>query len=369
MKKRKTKLQHEVAETTTSKKEDASILHLYISKHMFLIALTVRLSSLLIVRTFFVPDEYWQSTEVAHWNVYKYGYITWEWKEKIRSYLYPCIFEIYFLCLNLLRLDYPVFVINGPHFLQAVLTAVADVSMYRLVLKIFNSTHTASYAFTLQLIAWFLFYTCSRTLSNTAEMCFISIGLSYFPFRDNTHNESYICNNLFLSLLFAGISFIIRPTSMIIWTPIIFVYIFLKKKVFFIDLIFSGVKVLPILLFLSFGVDYYFYKEFVFTHWNFLKFNIFQNIGIFYGTHSYYWYFLEALPVVFTFDLVFVLLGVYRSTGKQCLLFLIALLYIFVHRYVEIYYQKNLCVEYCICRPVQYISTQGSRSWLQHKRS
>ena len=30
--------------------------------------------------TYFQPDEYWQSLEVAHRMVYGYGYLTWEWR-------------------------------------------------------------------------------------------------------------------------------------------------------------------------------------------------------------------------------------------------------------------------------------------------
>ena len=39
-----------------------------------------RLISWLIVRTYFIPDEYWQTFEIAHSLAFGYGYKTWEWR-------------------------------------------------------------------------------------------------------------------------------------------------------------------------------------------------------------------------------------------------------------------------------------------------
>lgn len=48
--------------------------------------------------TNFVPDEFWQSTEVAYYLTHKRGHLTWEWHEGIRSYLVPsCIAAFYTL--------------------------------------------------------------------------------------------------------------------------------------------------------------------------------------------------------------------------------------------------------------------------------
>ena len=61
-------------------------------QNFFTISLILRMFSVIFTQTFFVPDEYWQSTEVAHRQVFGYGYLTWEWKAQIRSYFYPFIF-------------------------------------------------------------------------------------------------------------------------------------------------------------------------------------------------------------------------------------------------------------------------------------
>ena len=47
---------------------------------LFLLLLAFRLANTLLLRTFFQPDEYWQSQEIAHRMVFGYGYQTWEWR-------------------------------------------------------------------------------------------------------------------------------------------------------------------------------------------------------------------------------------------------------------------------------------------------
>ena len=317
--------------------DDDSIKATFINSATFLnepyllgISLIVRISSVFLVQTYFVPDEYWQSSEVAHRHVFRYGYLTWEWHEKIRSYLHPFIFEIYYLLLKLAHLDYSHLVIYGPHLIQAILTAYSDVSVYFLSLKIFNSKETALMSFLLQQCSWFLYYTGSRTLSNTTEMCLTSIALSYFKIsKDSTGLYNTNRQNLFLVLLFGGASCIIRPTALLIWINVILFGI-LSKRYHIKELSLTVCKVLPIMLFLSFGVDYYFYKTLVFVHWNFVKFNLVENFSVFYGVHPIYWYFTQGLPVVMYTHLLFMAVGV--KFTKSRFLFYVGLFYIGIHR-------------------------------------
>ena len=56
--------------------------------------LAFRAANALLVRTAFVPDEYWQSLEVAHDLVFGYGHRTWEWAPEtaLRSFAHPVLF-------------------------------------------------------------------------------------------------------------------------------------------------------------------------------------------------------------------------------------------------------------------------------------
>jgi len=310
----------------------------YLCKHRYTLSISIRLLAAIITQTYFVPDEYWQSTEVAHRNVFGYGYITWEWKEQIRSYLYPFIFELYFGCLKITQLDFKIFIVKGPHIIQALISSIADISLFDFTFKYFKCKQTATYTFLLNLTSWFVFYTCSRTLSNTAAMCFISLGLSYFPLNWMTDDPHYIDkyytprrNSLTLCLLYGGISCILRPPSLIIWCLLMVSYLYENHR-HWKGLIWSILNVFPVLFLLLFGIDYYYYGVFTFTHWNFLQINIFHNINIFYGAHPVNWYFTQGLPVVYATHLVFIIIGVIYNSYKR--LFYVAVVYVIVLSFI-----------------------------------
>ena len=72
-----------------------------------LIAVTTRVLIALATQTFFQPDEYYQSLEVAHRLVFGYGHITWEWltQQPIRSIIYPALNIPVYSALKQLGLD------------------------------------------------------------------------------------------------------------------------------------------------------------------------------------------------------------------------------------------------------------------------
>lgn len=74
---------------------------------VLLIFLSVRIIGAFFVQTYFVPDEYWQSVEVAHKIVFDYGFLTWEWALGIRSYIYPLIIAGFYKLLEIVGLDNP----------------------------------------------------------------------------------------------------------------------------------------------------------------------------------------------------------------------------------------------------------------------
>lgn len=61
----------------------------------------------LICQTFFQPDEFFQSLEVAHKLVFGYGWTTWEWRPEnaLRSPVYPLIFVTPYWIISKLGLD------------------------------------------------------------------------------------------------------------------------------------------------------------------------------------------------------------------------------------------------------------------------
>jgi GPI mannosyltransferase 3 len=71
------------------------------------IAIAVRVIQAVATRTFFQPDEYFQSLEIAHRAVFGYGQRTWEWEtvKPIRSVLFPSLWIPVYWILKITGLD------------------------------------------------------------------------------------------------------------------------------------------------------------------------------------------------------------------------------------------------------------------------
>jgi hypothetical protein len=66
---------------------------MYWSKELFLLFLSIRTLMALLSISWYVPDETWQSVEVAHGLVWPgKGFRTWEWEHGLRSFLHPLAF-------------------------------------------------------------------------------------------------------------------------------------------------------------------------------------------------------------------------------------------------------------------------------------
>jgi len=86
-------------------KPQQKLKEFYFETRIFLMLVLFRFINSISIKTFFVPDEYWQSVEVAHNYVFDYGYLTWEWKKKIRSFSYPFLFTLPYMILKYFNLD------------------------------------------------------------------------------------------------------------------------------------------------------------------------------------------------------------------------------------------------------------------------
>ncbi|GBM83531.1 GPI mannosyltransferase 3 [Araneus ventricosus] len=267
--------------------------------NLFIISgiLLVRLLSVFVVRSSFVPDEYWQSLEVAHKTAFGYGHLTWEWQKKIRSYAYPSI--IYIL--------YSIFpesvgtIVFVPKIFQAILSSTGDFFAYKLSCKLFGSKCGYWTLFNL-LTSWFLFYCSSRTLTNMAETSFTTCGLFFYPWNPGKH-KGLTCSYLW----FAGASTLMRPTAAILWLPLYLYHLWREKDYIYLfrKTLFIGCVILAILM----SCDRYFYGEWVLTPYNFFLFNWTNDIGAFYGQHNFLWYFSAGFPVVLGIHLIPFLMG------------------------------------------------------------
>ncbi|XP_053616346.1 GPI mannosyltransferase 3 [Plodia interpunctella] len=252
------------------------------------VILFVRILSVFLVRTWYVPDEYWQTLEVAHKHAFGYGALTWEWQKGIRSYLYPSVVAVLYYILNLTGLDYPEAVVYLPRILQAILSAAADYSFYKWTGR--------KWGLFLILTSWFWFYTSGRTLLQTLETSLVAIGLSKFPFKGG--KVGYYDKESSAWVWLASISVFVRPTSAALWLVLAAYQLYttnqgrlrlLLRTYAPIGLVCGGALV---------ALDSYFHGDLVVTPWEFFKLNILQDVASFYGSHPWYWYLTHGLPAV-----------------------------------------------------------------------
>ncbi|CAH0719265.1 unnamed protein product, partial [Brenthis ino] len=266
-----------------------------------------RLLSIFVVQSWYVPDEYWQTLEVAHKQAFGYGVLTWEWQKGIRNYLYPSVVAVLYWLLKLTGLDYPEAVVIVPRILQALISTAADYSFYKW-------TGNRKWALFLILTSWFWYYTASRTLLQTLETAFVAIGLSLFPFKGGKLGYYEKENNNWIWL--ACLSVFVRPTSAPLWL-VLGIYNLMTTNQGKMTLALK--TYLPIAL-LSGGtlvaLDTYCYGRLIVTPWEFFKFNILHNVASFYGKHSWHWYITQGLPAVLGINLIPVLWAIIKLVQR-----------------------------------------------------
>ncbi|XP_072430573.1 GPI mannosyltransferase 3 isoform X1 [Chiloscyllium punctatum] len=258
--------------------------------YLTMFSIVLRIVNCFLVQTSFVPDEYWQSLEVAHNMVFKYGYLTWEWKERLRGYAYPLFFASFYKLLQIFKKDTVQLLIWVPRLVQSLLAALADVKLYS-IMKKNESTEIAKWVYFSQVCSWFTWYCSTRTITNSMEAVLTIFTLYYYPFQGTKTGNS----SKYLALI--AFAIIVRPTAVILWLPLLFFHFWqeLKKLDLFLY------KCLPVgclTLGISLTIDRIFYGEWVMVQWNFLKFNVIQNMGSFYGSHPWHWYFTQGFPVI-----------------------------------------------------------------------
>ncbi|TRY90141.1 hypothetical protein DNTS_033334 [Danionella cerebrum] len=282
-----------------------------------------RLINCFLVQSSFVPDEYWQSLEIAHRMVFGYPCEmntiilmkrTWEWKEGIRGYSFPLLYALMYKLLQLMNYDTVYLLVLVPQVFQAFLAAFADVKLYQLVLQ-WESPEVAKWTCLSQLCSWFTWFCCSRTLTNSTETALTTLALYYYPLPGSKTHNSW----KYLSLV--SLAVVVRPTALIVWFPLLLYHFCIEQE----KLKLIAMEIIPIAtvaLGASSLIDSVFYGKWILVQWRFLKFNVLHSVSEFYGWHPWHWYLSQGLPVVIGPHLPLVLHGFLTSTRKHTLLLL-----------------------------------------------
>ncbi|RMZ78111.1 hypothetical protein DV738_g3957, partial [Chaetothyriales sp. CBS 135597] len=339
---------------------------------LFLIA--SRIINALVLHTFFQPDEYFQALEPG-WN-FAFGpgsgaWITWEWKDFLRSSIHPVLFGLVYKLADALSTGLGLtttwkanLFLAAPRIAQALFAAAGEYYTWRLAEYVYGHSSLATAA-TLILTAvspwqWF----CStRTFSNSLEATLTVIALYNWPWhwsvaaeegkgdsqvdddglriREDRHGSSGSASasargetsSLRWALLVAAFASLLRPTNILIWIALAALAVLRGVRnhwqarsaggaqqaqaapskseciVFIREVLLCG----SVAIGLSAILDRIFYHAWTFPPLNFLYFNVVQSLAIFYGNNDWHYYLSQGYPLLLTTALPFALIGIYNA--------------------------------------------------------
>jgi len=302
----------------------------------------IRLVNALTIKTFFQADEYYQCLEPAYNLVFGSGYITWEWKERIRSSIHPLIYALGYKIASYIPYDNePIIMI--PKIIGALIASIGEVYLYKFSKRFTKNEELAKLTLILSLFNPFNWYIITRSFSNSFEMVLTTIALTYWPW-DNLINYKDLC----VSCLIAFISCIVRPTNGIIWLYLGFNFIIKNYKLEkqpckLIKLIVILAVELGLILLINTGLDYAFYGKVTFPLYNFIEFNVIRNLSIFYGVAPWHFYIFQGVPIILMTYLPWflhsaIVLEKYRSLPGQVAIVMISAFSLIDHKEIRFIY-------------------------------
>lgn len=289
--------------------------------------LAVRLLHLSLVRSWFVPDEYWQSLEVAHHIVFDYGYLTWEWTEGLRSYLYVVFVAAQYYLLKWLHLDYVQLLIVVPRLVQTLISTLADLCLLHWI-SLMTCRSVATLAGIFLLSAFCVAYCATRTLINTVEMNLACFALYVYPWPQGARKRDRIY------LWIVAFSCLLRPTSCILWLPLC-LYDIGRSPSPCRRIMYDFLPVGFLSMIVSTLLDSWLHKAWTLTPWNFLRINVVSGVSSHYSVQPWYWYLTSGVPSVWgslTVPLFcYVVKTVYQGRARHVILFATFVWTIFIY--------------------------------------
>ncbi|KAJ4988234.1 Alg9-like mannosyltransferase [Stagonosporopsis vannaccii] len=300
--------------------------------------LAFRIVNALTLRTFFQPDEFFQSLEPA-WQLAFGGAsnacITWEWRTHLRSSLHPGLFAAAYRLAahlaNLCGLSLPVraeLLLSTPKVVQALSAALLDCYTWKLAEKVYGrGSRTALATLALSVCSPWQWFCSTRTLSNCLETTLTSIAVCNWPWHwtatskrlkegtasTTTRLHLHSIVQLRLSLLLAALACVLRPTNILIWLPISIPTLWniprMMRHVLIREVVLCGSVVLGC----SALSDRLYYGAWTLPPLRFLYFNIAQSLAVFYGRNRPDYYFTEGLPLLLTTALPFAAVGLWQA--------------------------------------------------------
>ncbi|KAI9704139.1 MAG: hypothetical protein M1836_007000 [Candelina mexicana] len=288
-----------------------------------------RILNALSIKTFFQPDEYFQSLEPA-WEMTFGGdsgtWITWEWRHHLRSSIHPALFAgIYAITsyfANLFHLSSHMraeLLIAAPKVQQAVIAAYGDYYTWRMAEQVYGRGSQAAWAATTWTVVALYFWPWAWLLEGVKTLIFWEVsGLRWiYPTiglrieNDEAHVQGMLKE--LTSLTLAAIACVLRPTNLLIWLSFAGFAILCGTPRTTYILIRQALLCGSLVLVLSSFVDRVFYQAWTFPPLRFLYFNLAQALAVLYGKNHWHYYYSQGFPLLLTTALPFVIVGFWQA--------------------------------------------------------
>ncbi|KAI9834849.1 MAG: hypothetical protein M1819_002757 [Sarea resinae] len=229
------------------------------SSNILLFLIAFRVLNALTIRTFFQPDEYFQSLEPAWQMVFgadSGAWITWEWRERLRSSIHPAIFAAVYYASSRLATSLSLapsvraeLLVAAPKLTQAVFAALGDYYTWKLAERVYGTgSRRAWTALLLTVCSPWQWFCSTRTLSNCLETTLTVTALALWPWgwsagvirqkaqsprpesrlrgpsleqlrpsSDDDEGAKRDLGDLRKALLLAALACVLRPTNLLIW--------------------------------------------------------------------------------------------------------------------------------------------------------
>ncbi|KAJ1986761.1 glycosylphosphatidylinositol anchor biosynthesis [Dimargaris cristalligena] len=293
---------------------------------LFLAILTFRLLNAFSVQTFLLPDETWQSLEVAHHMVFGTGYLTWEWAHRLRGYAHPWLFAQLYRVLTYLEeragglVGTSEVLIYAPVVGCGLTAAVIDWATYRFT-RTWLGPAVARWALWASLVSWTMGTLMVRPLANAAETACVALALTAWPTASSSSGSSGAfpaLRDLPRALAWAALGCLLRPTSALLWLGAGLQLIWHHPR-WIGSILACTIPIFATALGLMLLIDHSFYGEWVFVPFNFYYFNVDQNLSAWFGTQPWYWYPAVGIPLLLTTLLPHALYGTYLVSTQPAL--------------------------------------------------
>jgi len=241
----------------------------------------------LLLRTSFVPDEYYQGTEPAYRLVYgggNEGESTWEWQDehRIRSYVLILPYTCFFWLLKVLSVTSPVVARLGCRIVQACVTAAGDTALFHFVRNVRPGAEF--HALFAHLFSWSVLYCGCRTLANTTEMALVCVVL-FLDSRERT--RAAVAPTMTLLVL-------ARPTAALFCAAYLLSdgsHDSLRRALAPSSLLICSLIALACIL-----IDSCCYGVWTLSFFNFARVNVYQGVAATFGSQPWHWNFSAGLP-------------------------------------------------------------------------